>query len=88
MEELIERTKDLNDDKAFQKRLEENNSINIKMFETKKNILLFLVKNKLDSDEDLDKFKGMVDFIVRTGRVRYSYKQKVERLNMVLNKIL
>jgi hypothetical protein len=88
MEELIEKVKDLNDDKLFQKKLEENESINLEMFKIKKDIIIFLTKNKLENDKDLIQLKAIIDFIVKTGRVRYSYKKKLERMNMLINKFI
>ncbi len=87
MEELIERVNKLNSNQLRKNKVEENNSINLKLFEIKKNIVLFYANNKLNNEENLVKLKNIISFLLKTQKLKYGYEKKLNRLNMIIKEL-
>lgn len=87
MEELIERVNKLNSNQLLKNKVEENNSINLKLFEIKKNIVLFYTNNKLNNEESLVKLKNIISFLLKTQKLKYGYEKKLNRLNMIIKEL-
>ncbi|MDD2839524.1 MAG: hypothetical protein PHY80_00140 [Rickettsiales bacterium] len=87
MEELIEKVKKLDRNKILQEKLDENQSINLKMFKVKKEIVMYFVANKLKSNDDIIRLREITDYMIKTCRIKYNKKVKLKRLNLITEKL-
>ncbi len=87
MEELIDKLKKLDRNKILQEKLDENQSINLRMFKAKKEILMYFINNRLKNDDDIIRLRDITDYLIKTNRIKYDEDNKLRRLGLLVKKI-
>ena len=74
-------------ERDFKKRLEENNKINIELMVVVKKILQCFLDNKLQGRADITVYRNMINYIIKTGKVKYDLQEKYKRYSKVIDSL-
>jgi hypothetical protein len=85
--DLIKKLYLLQKEKDFDKKIKVNNAINEDLIEPIKEILRYYVDNKIIVRGDVIGLRNILNYIIKTCRVKYGEEKKFERLNRVINRI-
>ncbi|HSQ97876.1 MAG TPA: hypothetical protein VLL98_04115 [Rickettsiales bacterium] len=85
--DLLKKLYLLQKDRNFEEKLKENNSINAELIGVINQIIIYYVKNKSRDKEDLIYLRNMLNYFIKTGKVKYDGSAKVKRLNRVIDNI-
>ncbi len=77
----------LQKEKDFEKKIKINNSINEDLIEPIKEILRYYIDNKIIVRGDVIGLRNLLNYIIKTCRVKYDEEKKFERLSKVINRI-
>ncbi|HSQ97924.1 MAG TPA: hypothetical protein VLL98_04355 [Rickettsiales bacterium] len=85
--DLLKKLYLLQKDKDFKSKIEKNNSVNEELMEVINQIIIFYVENKSKNRDSLIYLRNMLNYFIKTARVRYDEEAKVKRLNNVIENI-
>ncbi|HSQ98121.1 MAG TPA: hypothetical protein VLL98_05410 [Rickettsiales bacterium] len=71
----------------LKKKFEKNNAINADMVEPIKRVLMYYVENNIEIRNDIIHFRTVLNYIIKTGGVRYDEGKKYDRLSRILDRI-
>lgn len=77
----------LQKDEDFKEKLEKNNCLNEELMEVINQIIIFYAQNKSKNRDSLVYLRNMLNYFIKTARVRYDEVAKVKRLNNVIENI-
>ena len=85
--DLLKKLYFLQKEKDFEKKIKINNSINEDLIEPIKEILRYYIDNKIIVRGDVIGLRNLLNYIIKTCRVKYGEEKKFERLSKVINRI-
>ncbi len=85
--DLLKRIYLLEKDKNFEKKIKINNAINEELIDVIRNILRYYIDNKIIVRGDVIGLRNVLNYIIKTCRVKYGEEKKFERLTKVINRI-
>ncbi|HSQ98029.1 MAG TPA: hypothetical protein VLL98_04920 [Rickettsiales bacterium] len=69
------------------RKLEVNKIVNDDLVEPMKEIVFYYLKHRVKVRDDFIGLKGVINFVVKTGKCKYDGKRKFERLSGLIERI-
>ncbi len=85
--DLIKKLYLLQKEKDFEEKIKINNSINEEIIDIIRQILQYYIDNKIIVRGDVIGLRKILNYIIKTCRVKYGEEKKFERLSKVINRI-
>ncbi|MDD2840413.1 MAG: hypothetical protein PHY80_04835 [Rickettsiales bacterium] len=85
--DLLKKLHLLEKENKFQRKLKENQNINLELFNVYKEIILYFVNNRFESMIDVVELRYTLNYIIKTARIKYGEEKKVERMRWLIEKI-